>query len=88
MRRLMLSVLSPPAAVMAAVAAAALGAGIVQTGGVTVYAGAIGFKLERINPAAQCQESVFAARRGAAGQVAHPGSAFWRSLPCSASPAS
>jgi flagellar biosynthetic protein FlhB len=35
---------------MAAVAAAALGAGIMQTGGVNVYAGAIGFKADRINP--------------------------------------
>ena len=35
----------------------------------------------------QCQEPVLAARRGAAGQIAHPGSACWRSLPCSASPA-
>ncbi len=50
MRRLMLSVLGPPAVVMAMVAAAALGAGIAQTGGVNFYAGAIGFKPERINP--------------------------------------
>ncbi len=50
MRRLTLAVLGPIAAMMAAVAAAALGAGMVQTGGVNVYAGAIGFKLERINP--------------------------------------
>ncbi len=50
MRRLMLTVLGPPAVVMAMVAAAALGAGIAQTGGVNFYAGAIGFKPERINP--------------------------------------
>ena len=42
--------LAPPAAVMAAVAAAALGAGILQTGGVNFHAGAIGFKPDRINP--------------------------------------
>jgi flagellar biosynthesis protein FlhB len=49
-RRLTISILMPPAAVMAAVAATALLAGIVQTGGVTVYAGAIGVKIDRINP--------------------------------------
>jgi hypothetical protein len=36
---------------MAAVAAGALGMGILQTGGVNFYAGAVGFKPERINPA-------------------------------------
>ncbi len=50
MRQLMLAVLGPPAAVMAMVALAALGAGIAQTGGVSVHGGSIGFKPERINP--------------------------------------
>ena len=50
MRGLALAVLAGPAAVMAAVAAAALGAGIFQTGGLSFYAGAIGFKADRINP--------------------------------------
>jgi flagellar biosynthetic protein FlhB len=49
-RRLMLAVLGAPAMVMAAVAVAALGAGIAQTGGVTVHASAIAFKPERVNP--------------------------------------
>jgi len=49
-RRLTITFLMPPAAVMAAVAATALAVGIVQTGGVTVYAEAIGFKIDRINP--------------------------------------
>jgi flagellar biosynthesis protein FlhB len=49
-RRLMIAILMPPAAVMAAVAATALMAGMVQTGGVTVHGGAIGFKIDRINP--------------------------------------
>ncbi len=49
-RRLTISVLLPPAAMMAAVAASALVVGIVQTGGVSVHGGAIGFKLDRINP--------------------------------------
>jgi flagellar biosynthetic protein FlhB len=49
-RRLVLAVLGPPGMVMAAVAAASLGAGIAQTGGINVHAGAAAFKLERINP--------------------------------------
>jgi flagellar biosynthetic protein FlhB len=50
LRRLTLVVLGAPAVVMAAVTVAALGAGILQTGGVNFYAGAVGFKPERINP--------------------------------------
>ncbi|MGA2216930.1 MAG: EscU/YscU/HrcU family type III secretion system export apparatus switch protein [Terracidiphilus sp.] len=50
MRRLALTVLGPSGMVMGAVAAAALGAGILQTGGVSFFAGAIGFKPDRINP--------------------------------------
>jgi flagellar biosynthetic protein FlhB len=46
----MLTVLGPPAVVMALVAVAALASGIAQTGGVNFYAGAIGFKPERVNP--------------------------------------
>ena len=52
MRRLMLAVLGPPALVMAIVALAALGTGIAQTGGLNFYAGAAGFKPERVNPVA------------------------------------
>ena len=50
LRRLSLSVLAPLGTVMAAVAMAALAVGVLQTGGVNFYAGAIGFKLDRINP--------------------------------------
>ncbi|MFZ0395791.1 MAG: EscU/YscU/HrcU family type III secretion system export apparatus switch protein, partial [Terracidiphilus sp.] len=50
LRGLALEVLEPMALVMAAVAAAALTAAVAQTGGVTVHAGAVGFKLERISP--------------------------------------
>ncbi len=50
LRRLTLSVLGGPAVVMAAVVAASLGTAILQTGGVNFYAGAVGFKPERINP--------------------------------------
>jgi flagellar biosynthetic protein FlhB len=63
-RRLMLAVLGPPAVVMTMVAVAALGAGIAQTGGVNVYAGAIGFKLERINPIANLK-NLFSLRAAA-----------------------
>ncbi|MGA3332865.1 MAG: EscU/YscU/HrcU family type III secretion system export apparatus switch protein [Terracidiphilus sp.] len=51
-RSLMLAVLGPLAMVMAAVAVAALMAGIAQTGGVTVHGSAIAFKPERVNPIA------------------------------------
>jgi len=49
-RRLMLAVLSAPAVVMAAVVAAAIFAGMAQTGGVTVHGSAVAFKFDRINP--------------------------------------
>ena len=50
LRRFSLGVLGPPGAVMAAVAAASLGVGVMQTGGINFYAGAVGFKPDRINP--------------------------------------
>ena len=50
LRRLTLGLLGVPGVVMAVVAAGALGAGILQTGGVNFYAGAIGFKPDRIHP--------------------------------------
>jgi flagellar biosynthetic protein FlhB len=49
-RRLSLDVLAPSAWAMVAVAAAALGAGVLQTGGVNFTPSAIGLKLERVNP--------------------------------------
>ena len=49
-RSLTFTILGPPALIMAAVAAAALGIGVLQTGGVNFNAGAIGFKLDRVNP--------------------------------------
>jgi flagellar biosynthetic protein FlhB len=51
-RSLTLEVLGPPTIVMALVAMAALGAGVAQTGGVSVHGSALAFKLERINPVA------------------------------------
>ena len=50
LRRLSLAVLAPLAAVMLAVAFAALAIGVLQTGGISFHGGAIGFKLDRINP--------------------------------------
>jgi flagellar biosynthetic protein FlhB len=50
LRRLALGILGPAALVMAAVAAAALAMGILQTGGVNFHVAAIGFKLDRVNP--------------------------------------
>jgi len=50
MRSLAMGLLEFPAMVMAAVAAAVLAIGVLQTGGVHISAGAIGFKPDRINP--------------------------------------
>jgi flagellar biosynthetic protein FlhB len=50
LRQIALGILGPPAIIMASVAAAALGAGILQTGGVNIHIESLGFKLDRINP--------------------------------------
>jgi flagellar biosynthetic protein FlhB len=50
LRRLSIGVLAPMGTVMAAVAMAAIAVGILQSGGVSIYPGAIGFKMDRINP--------------------------------------
>ncbi len=50
LRRLSLAVTLPVGIVMAAVAAAALGTAMVQTGGLSFHAGSVGFKGDRINP--------------------------------------
>ena len=49
-RRLSLAVLMPPGIVMGVVALAALGIGVLQTGGLNVHGEAIGFKFDRVNP--------------------------------------
>jgi len=64
LRSLMITMLGVPAAVLAAVAAASLAAGMAQTGGLTVHAGTLGFKLERINPAANLK-NLFSLRAAA-----------------------
>ena len=63
-RRLTLEVLGPPAVVMALVAVAALGAGIAQTGGVSVHGSALAWKPERINPVANLK-NLFSLRAAA-----------------------
>ncbi|HEY1901612.1 MAG TPA: EscU/YscU/HrcU family type III secretion system export apparatus switch protein [Terracidiphilus sp.] len=50
LRRLALGILAPVAVMMAAAAAAALGAGVAQTGGVSFHPGAVGFNADRVNP--------------------------------------
>ena len=50
MRRLSLACLGPIGLVMIAVAAAGLAAGLIQTGGITLHTGSIGFQLDRVNP--------------------------------------
>ncbi|MDE3186051.1 MAG: EscU/YscU/HrcU family type III secretion system export apparatus switch protein [Acidobacteriota bacterium] len=49
-RRISLSLLAPLGLVMAAVAVAAVGVGILQTGGISFHAEAAGFKMDRISP--------------------------------------
>ena len=63
-RRQMLVALGPVALATALVAVAALAAGIVQTGGLTVHGSALEFKLERINPAANLK-NLFSLRAAA-----------------------
>jgi len=57
-------VLAPPAVVMALVVVAALGAGVAQTGGVSVHATALAWKPERINPIANLK-NLFSLRAAA-----------------------
>jgi flagellar biosynthetic protein FlhB len=64
LRSLTYGVLGPPAVIMAAVAGTALLAGIAQTGGVNFYAGAVGFKPDRINPVSNIK-NLFSLRAGA-----------------------
>lgn len=49
-RHLSISFLAPTSVALASVAAAALCSGVLQTGGVNVNVGSIGFRLDRINP--------------------------------------
>jgi flagellar biosynthetic protein FlhB len=64
LRRLALGILGPPGVVIAAVAVASLTAGVMQTGGINFYAGAIGFKPDRVNPASNLK-NLFSLRAAA-----------------------
>jgi flagellar biosynthetic protein FlhB len=64
LRRLSFSIIGPSCIVMAAVAAAALGAGILQTGGISFFAGAIAFKPDRVNPVSNIK-NIFSLRAAA-----------------------
>src|ERR1035437_3407531 len=63
-RRLSMTCLGPVALVMGVVAATALGVGMVQTGGISFHAGAVGFKLDRVNPLSNIK-SLFSLRAAA-----------------------
>ncbi|MGD0628915.1 MAG: EscU/YscU/HrcU family type III secretion system export apparatus switch protein [Terracidiphilus sp.] len=64
LRRLVLGIAGPVAVMMAAVAAAALGVGVLQTGGINFFVGAVGFKPDRINPISNVK-NLFSLRAGA-----------------------
>jgi flagellar biosynthesis protein FlhB len=66
LRRLALAVFGPVGMVMSAVAAAALGVAIVQTGGLSFHTGAAGFKFDRVNPLSNAK-NLFSLR--AAGRI-------------------
>ncbi|HEY1495721.1 MAG TPA: EscU/YscU/HrcU family type III secretion system export apparatus switch protein, partial [Candidatus Solibacter sp.] len=61
-----LAVFVPVGMVMAAVAAAALAVGVLQTGGLSVHVGAVGFKFDRVNPLSNAK-NLFSLR--AAGRI-------------------
>jgi flagellar biosynthetic protein FlhB len=63
-RRLTIEVLTPLAIVMALVVVAALGAGVAQTGGISVHGSALAWKPERINPIANIK-NLFSLRAAA-----------------------
>jgi flagellar biosynthetic protein FlhB len=64
LRKLTFAILGPPGVMMAAVAAASLGVGVLQTGGVNFYIGAVGFNLDRINPVSNAK-NLFSLRAAA-----------------------
>ncbi|MGA2047146.1 MAG: EscU/YscU/HrcU family type III secretion system export apparatus switch protein [Terracidiphilus sp.] len=64
LRKLVLGVLGVPTMVMAAVAGAALGFGVLQTGGVNFNVGNVGFKPDRINPISNVK-NLFSIKAGA-----------------------
>jgi flagellar biosynthesis protein FlhB len=63
-RSLTMTLLGVPATIMAAVALVSLLVAMLQTGGINIYAGAIGFKIERLNPVTNLQ-ALFSMRAAA-----------------------
>jgi flagellar biosynthetic protein FlhB len=63
-RMLSITALAPIGVVIAAVASAALLAGVVQTGGVNIFPGGLGFRVDRVNPLANAK-SLFSLRAAA-----------------------
>ena len=64
LRRQMIEALLPVAAVLGAVVVGAFFTGMVQTGGVAVHAGAVGFRIERLNPVSNLK-NIFSLRAAA-----------------------
>ena len=60
-RRQMIEMLLPVGAVLGAVVGAAFLTGLIQTGGLTFHAGAVGFRLDRLNPASNLK-NIFSLR--------------------------
>jgi flagellar biosynthetic protein FlhB len=64
LRKLTFTILMPPGAMMAAVAAGTLGVAVLQTGGVNFHPELVGFKLDRINPVSN-MKNLFSLRAAA-----------------------
>ncbi|WP_348261398.1 EscU/YscU/HrcU family type III secretion system export apparatus switch protein [Telmatobacter sp. DSM 110680] len=63
-RRLVMSALLPVGVIMGSIAVAAALAGVLQTGGLQINMGAVGFRLDRVNPASNIQ-NLFSLRAAA-----------------------
>jgi flagellar biosynthesis protein FlhB len=64
LRRLALAVLAPSGIVMTAVVVAAVAIASIQTGGINIHAGAVGFRMDRVNPLSNLK-SLFSLRAAA-----------------------
>jgi flagellar biosynthetic protein FlhB len=64
LRKLAFEILAPPGVMMVAVAAASLGVGVLQTGGINFHVETLGFKMDRINPVSN-MKNLFSLRAAA-----------------------
>jgi len=87
LRRLAVAILGPSAILMAAVAATALGAGVLQTGGLNIHPEAVGFKFDRINPVSNIKTFFRCAPRHGWASRCSP-RPCWRSSRCRGLPVS